>query len=782
MIEDIRYALRTFRRSPGFVLAAGLTLALGIGANTAIFSVVEAVLLRPLPYPDPDRLALVWTVDRKAKLNEMVTGHANIEDWRRQSRSFSEMAFFSTAVTVFSGTAGEPEKFECAWASPDFFHVLGVAPLLGRVFTPGEAERGEAAVVISHALWQRRFGGRPDVLGQDIGETRRVVGVMPAGFPAPAMKTDLWLPNTLHPYWKDLRTWRYTKFGWRVIGRLRPGVTVEQAQAEMNTISTQLARVHAEPGEDQGVSVVSLHDWVTGRSRRGLAIVFGAVVLVLLIACANVANLVLARGAARERELYIRSAIGAGRGRLMRQLITESVVLGVLAGVVGLWLAKLGIAWILRNGPADLPRLDQAGLSLAVLRFSLLASILTGALFGLAPALKLTRRSLKPGRTAGALVVAQVALATTLVAGAGLLVRSLFAVEAVDPGFRADKVLAIDVELPTSNEDRRVSFYRQAIERVQSVPGVHAAGAVSRFFQGERASGTFEIEGRPLSGVREPRIEEVVAGDYFQALGVPLLRGRFFSNADGPDFAHPAVIINDTLARRWFPGQDPVGKRFRRPGDDTGRWYTIVGVVGDMRLQGPEKAPISAVYFPHIQRRWALGTIFVRVDGAAEVAGAVRSALRGADPSLVIASVTPLEQKLSDRLAPRRFQTWLLGLFSAAALVLAAVGIFGLLHFAVTRRRREIGIRMALGAQAGDVRALVMRQGLLLTACGVAAGAMAALCLARGVESLLYGVTSWDPLTFGGVAALLLAVAAAASFLPAWRATKVDPMVALRHE
>jgi predicted permease len=806
--QDLRYACRVLRRSPGFTTVVVLTLALGIGANTAIFSVVNAVILRPLDCNEPQRLAVLDTADTRYN-SKGAASYRDIAYWRSESRTFEEIAVYYLPGWSRQTLTGieEPQPIQAAFVSSNFFPMLGVAPLLGRTVSAEDVQRRERVVVLSEALWRRRFDGSPSALQATLeldGKPWQVIGVMPETYRFPFRDTQCWMPVTSHDEWrdegKDLKSRR-----WLGLGRLKPGASFEQAQAEMSTIAAHLEKEYPDTNAGLTVKVTALQLLVAGNTRLALWVLLGAVAFVLLIACTNVANLVLARGATRERELAVRAALGAGRGRLVRQLLTESLALAAAAGALGLGLALAGIRALVAFGPLDLPRLSETRIDATVLVFTLLASLLAGILFGLAPAWRISRcnpnESLKQGgrATAGSLglrharsllVVAEFALAVVLLAGAGLLIRSFLAVEAVDSGFKTERVLTVHIWFAASTpESRQLAFYRQGIERLAAIPGVEAAGAGNTLFQlGEsRGFALREVEGRPA----EPRDQwtplswTTVSGDYFQALGIPLLRGRFFSQRDRRD-SSPVVIINETLARRYWPGEDPIGKRLKGfdPRGRNDEWVTVIGMVADTRTQGRERPPMAQLFQP--QEQWSDGTpyfvIRTATRDAQQLSSAVRSVLHAVDKAAAITDVTTPEQRLQDQTSRRRFQAWLFGLFSGVALLLAAIGIYGIMHYSVAQRRHEIGIRMALGARPGDVLGLVVRQGLSLAAIGTAAGLLSALWLTRALATLLFGVTPTDPLTFAGVSAVLLLAALVACWLPARRATRIDPIVALRQD
>lgn len=810
LFQDIRFGLRMLRKNPGFSLIAMLTLSLGIGANTAIFSVVNAVVLRPLPYKEPQQLALLWTDNVRQNLHEVGVPYVFFEAWSKQSKSFSELAVCSRSNAVRLGNTEGTERVEGALVSASFFSVMGVSPVLGRGFSDEEEVRGSRVVVLSYELWQRQFGAAADALGKTIeinGQRSLVVGVMPASFQFPAKDVQLWEPVSVLANWAQIKSYPYSHF-WRVIGRLKTGVTWTQAQAEMNAIGKELERTY--PADPQlpysisyGVNVVPLSLQLIDKNARLLLwILFGAVGFVLLIAAANVANLFWVRGMARQREFATRLALGAGRVRLVRQLLTESGLLAVLAGILGIAWAALALKAIIAFGPSSIPRLDEIRLDARVLAFTLVVSLLTGLLFGLLPAWKLLRRnpneSLKEGgrgmsssrtdrRVRNLLVITEFALALVLLTGAGLLVRSFLHIQSLDPGFNPAHVLTLKLEYPRSqNDEQTLLFYRQVRERVAALPGVRAVGLINELIIEKTPDDIVTIEDHPAAP-SEQLWDDCVSPGYFQAMGTPLRQGRFFTEQDDRN-ALRVAIINETMARRFWPGADPLGKRFKfgnKAADEP--WLTVVGVVADMRRQGLEKEVIAQAFVPHSQSPgpgMLRGmNLIVRTDtDPLSLATAVRQEIRSIDKTVPLFGLTTLERQLEELIARRRFQTLLLAFFSTLALLLAGLGVYGLLHYSVVQRTQEIGIRMALGATAGDVQRLLLGQGLALAAAGIACGLMGALGLTQTLGSLLHGVTATDPVTFIAVPCLLLAVACLASYLPARRATKVDPLVALRHD
>ncbi len=822
-LQDIQYGARLLRRNPSFAVVAVATLALGIGANTAMFSVVNAVLLRPLPFADPGRLAAVWIADPKRDVREAGTSFPTFTDWRTQSRRFSNMAISATAAArVMNGR--EPERVSAAFVSADLFPTLGVQPVLGRVFSSDDEARRERVVVLSYGLWQRQFGGNPDILDRTLevdGETPdgqaelvqrpRIIGVMPEHFYFPDRNVQFWRPATLlgidgkpklyERQWSDRFIDR-----WRVIARLAPGASVADARAELTAIGTRLADANPVPANAAefpgfGVDVVPLDTQMTGRDLRfALWVLLGAVGFVLLIACANVADLLLARGTTREREFAIRTALGAGRGRIVRQLCVESLLLAVAAGLVGTAAATAGVRALSAVTVPGIPHLAEISVDRTVLLFTATLSIVAGLLFGLAPAWNAARvnandplkessgaasspRRLRQAR--GFLVIAQCALAVVLLAGAGLLVRSFVRLQAVDPGFKSDGVLLarVDLPIPVSRtwREQEWAVFQQIEARVAHLPGVLAAGFVQNLVVSSNPRTPITIEGRPASDDALAQIgvnmEDVTPG-FFRAMGVPLVRGRFFTATEQNA---PLAIVNDAFARRFFPGEDPIGKRFSQGRATTKMfWYTIVGVVGDMRRQGLERHPLPEFFIPSTEPAMDFA---VRVAGdPAAIAAAVRQELRSALPNAIVVRMAPLETYLGEWIAERKFQAWLLALFAGLALTLAAVGIYGVMQFAAAQRAKEMGIRVALGARRSDLLRLMVGQGLRLPAIGLAIGLTGAYMLVRVLQSSMFEISPGDPLTFAGVAIVLGLTALAACYIPARRASRVDPIVTLRNE
>lgn len=798
--QDLRYGARSLRKNPGFTAIAVITLALGIGANTAIFSVVNGVLLRPLPYPEPDRLAMVYGITLQTAQEKSPLCEADFLDWKSQNHVFESIAGFST--NRFNYTGGEsPEQLEGAWVTADFFSTIGVQPALGRAFLPGEDMPARPpTVVISDGFWRRRLGSSPNVLDQQITLNARafsIIGVMPPGFSFPEKETELWAAERL----AATRRGPYYMWG---IGRLGPGATLDRAQSEMDLIARQVQDQINSPTRDWTWTSISLAERIVGKIRPALLVLLAAVFFVLLIACANIANLLLARATAREKEMSVRIALGASRARLLRQLLTESLLLAGVGAAAGLPLAIWGVRLLVALSPADLPRLQEISIDGRVLGFTLLAAVACGLIFGLAPALQSSRlnlnESLKEGgrgtdgsgrrRLRSALVVTEIAFSLMLLVGAGLMVKSFMKLQSVSPGFRPDHILTMHLTLPRAkydSDEKITSYYRQLIERVTALRGVEAAGlGISLPPNNLEVSDSFSIEGKPWpQGASEPIVPIVLTSpEYFTALGVPLLQGRGF-NAMDREGSPLVVIINQTLAERYFADESPIGKRLKVGGADRPRnpWMEIVGVVGDLKYSGLDAKPEPTYYTPLAQDAWRAAYLVVRASmNPTNLTPAIREQIWDLDKDMPIANVATMDQLLAESVAQPRFRTLLLGIFAALALVLASVGIYGVISYSVTQRTHEIGIRMALGAQARDVMTLVIRQGMGLALIGVALGLAASFALTRVMESLLFEVSTSDQATFTGVAALLIAVAVLACWIPARRASRVDPMAALRCE
>ena len=796
--QDLRYGIRMLLKRPGFAALAALTLAVGIGANTAIFSVVNAVILRPLPYADPDRLLLI----RETKLPqfpEFAIAPGNFLDWQSQNEAFEQTEAFRTFFYNLTGE-GEPERLRASRITAGMFAMLGAQPTLGRDFLAEEDRPGSDGVaILSYGLWQRRFGGNPQIVGQQMtlnGRGYTVIGVMPATLRFLDRNAELWTPMAFTEQDRQNHGGHFIS----AVARLKPGITLEQAQSNLSTIAARLEQQYPSSNAGWGVKLTPLFEAAVGQMRPTLLVLLGAVALVLLIACANVANLLLARASSRHKEIAIRSAMGAGRWRIVRQLLTESLVLAIVGGALGVLLAYWGLDLLLSLAPQNLPRMADVSLDGRALGYTLGLTLLTGVIFGLAPALQSSNpdlnESLKEGgrgSTSGRrqgvrslLVVTEIALALMLLAGAGLMLKSFWRLQQVDPGFKPENALVVNINLPATKyaEDAQQSaFFQQLLERTAALPGVQSVGATQSMpLIGDYILGLV-IEGRPepAPGEEPSTNYYAVSPDYFRAMGIPLLRGRSFTEQDRAG-APRVAIINETLARRFFPDEDPIGKRIHvTNGPETFR--EIVGIVGDVRQYGLEREPPAQAYEPYLQEPFAGMSLVVRAAAdPANLSAAIRQEVFALDKDQPVASVRTLEEVLAASVAQRRFSMTLLGVFGGIALLLASVGIFGVMNYTVAQRTHEIGIRMALGAQRRDILRLVVGQGMTLTLVGVALGLVAAFAGTRLMASLLYGVSATDPLTFTGVALLLALVAFLACYLPARRAMKVDPMIALRYE
>jgi predicted permease len=792
ILQDLRYGFRSMRSSPFVTVVMLFSLALAIGAGTAIFSVVDAVLLRALPYNEPDRIALLWMTNT-LRGDRLTVTVPNFDDWKRRNRIFENLAMYREADGSFS-VNGEPGWIQFAWVYGDYFRLLGRSPIAGRTFGANPGDPYE--VVLSFRLWRSRFGGSADVIGRTLsvsGINFQVIGVMPEDFAFPSKETELWAPAEALPNWQARRQDRRNGSG-TVIGRLRQGAGLDQARAEMQGLTGQLVAEYPEANEGRAsaVRIVPLAAEIHGRTVPFmLAILAGAVFLVLLVACANAANLLLARGAVRRREIALRTALGAGRRRILRQLITESILLSCLAGVLGVPFAAWGVDELVALAPSGIARLDEAQVDARVLAFSFGLSLFTGVLFGLAPAIRISQGVDSRRQTAGAesrgmrrvLVVAEIAVAVVLLTGAGLLIRSIVAMQSVDPGFETSRVLTATLRFRNQlSRDQRATLYREAVTRIGQSPGVNAAGGISTmFYTGDEAKfGLRAVEGR-LPEPREqwtPMTWSTICGDYFQALGVPLVRGRFFNDWDTGSSA-PVVIINETMARRYWPGEDPIGKGIKGfdPRGRNDEWVRVIGVVKDMRSRGLERAPMAQIYQAQSQSLDETENLAVRTDASPEM---LRAVIRSVDRTAILADLTTLDARLREQNAARRFQTLLLTIFAAVALALAGAGIFAMMHYSVAQRLQEIGIRMALGAGQSEVVRMVLREGFLLVGAGIGMGLAGSLALTRVIRTLLFEVGPGDPITLSAVSLLLAATGILACYFPAYRATRVDPMLALR--
>jgi predicted permease len=817
-LADVRYALRMLRKNAAFSAVAILILALGIGVNTAVFSVVHAVLLRPLPYRDPGKLAMLWVTDTRTVISPVSDGSTSYRDfleWKREARSFEDVApFYKRGWSVLTLTAGdEPEKVQGAFVAANFFALLGAEPQLGRTFTEEDLRRRERLVILSQALWQMRFGGSADVLGREIqinGANWRVVGVMPEQVRFPFVDVKLWAPFTTNPFEEPSsndplnlnRPQSVARL--QVLARLKWDVPLRDAQAEMDTIAARLAREHPDTDKTLGVRVRPLEEYVAGEMRKPLWLLSLCVLMVLLIACANLATLFLARSVARRKELAMRTALGASRWRIVRQLLTESALVGILGGGAGVLLAKNGMAFLVALAPVNVPRLDEVHIDPAVLAFSFVLALACGISFGLAPARRFSaadpHEELKTGqrgtggktlRAEGLLVGAQFALSLVLLASAGLLIRSFVDLLEVDPGFRPEHILTMQLQFadPDAVPPAQIAaYYKNALERVRQIPAVQAAGLAGNIFSLEenRNHALRQVEGHapePESSWT-PLVWTQVSGDYFRAMAIPLLEGRYFTEQDGPD-APPVVIINQMAAKRYWPGEDPIGKRLKGfdPRGHNDEWVTVVGLVADMRSHGLERAAMCEIYEVQGQRGEATPNLIVRTStDPLQLAQTIRSTVHAVDNSVIISNVSTMQDVLREQMAPRRFQAWLMGIFSGLALLLAAAAVYGVMHYFVVQRIPEIGVRMALGAGREDIVALLIGRAARFVGPGLAAGLVLAFWAGSLIKRMLFGVSHTDPVSFAGALALLVIAALAATYFPARRATKVDPLVALRYE
>ena len=800
ILQDLRHGARLLLRSPGFTIVAVAALAIGIGANTAIFSVVNTLLVQRLPYRDADRLAIVWehNIPRDRKNN--VVAPANFLHWRDMNQTFEYLAAVSISFSMTLTGKGEPEELQTQLLTAEVFPILGVQPAIGRGFTPDEIQPDSRVVVISDRLWKRRFSGDPGMLQKSImvqGTPYSVVGVMPPGFSFLDKNVDVWLP---FGFTAQTRTPRGRSI--EVVGRLKPGVTFARAQEDMTRIAADLTGKFPDFNTGWTARVVPLRDQLTGEVRPSLAVLAGAVAFVLLIACANVANLLMALATARQRELAVRAALGAGRARLIRQLLAESLVLSMAGGFCGLLLAWWALNFLRAVVAEQLPiqRLEMVGIDGWVLAFTLGASLLSGLVFGVVPAVSAAginlNDSLKEGgrtgsatrgnRTRSTFVVVEIALALVLLVGAGLLMRSFKHLLDVNPGFDPSRTVTMRLSLPSarySGEGRREQFFSRFFEHVDALPGVDASGSISWLpLSGAGAATSMVIVGQPTPPKGQEPVTDVrvISHEYLKAMGVPLLKGRLFNERDTTDLKG-RVVINETMARRYWPGEDPIGKHVRINWDDVED--EVIGVVGDVKHASLDGEVRAMTYWPYARNPYGTMTIAVRTAREAPVlVNAIAGVVRQLDPDLVVANIKTMEEVVANSVAERRLTMVLLTIFAGAALLLAAVGIYGVVAYSVTQRTQEIGIRMALGAQRGDVLGMVVGQAMVLTIAGIGAGALGALVLTRLMTTLLFNVKPADPLTFAAVAGLLAAVTALASYLPGRRATRVDPVVALRAE
>jgi putative ABC transport system permease protein len=790
LLQDLRYGFRMLARRPGFTLIALLALALGIGANTAVFSVIRGVLLRPLPFRDPQQLVAIWESNLKAEAPKEATSPLNFKDWRAQNRCFEDMAAMTGGGGGVLTGEGDPEMLYGGAVTGNFFQMFGIQAAFGRVFTAADSE--EHAIVISDAFWTRKFGRDPNVLGKQIrlnGSAETIIGVLAANFQQPNVDgiaaRDLFRP--LHG--SELPAERRSDF-LRTYARMKPGVTLKQARAEMTTIAARLADQYPQMNRAWDVQVNALDDATAGSAKQPLWLLLGSAALLLLIACANVANLCLARASERHREFAIRAALGGGAGRLLRQLLTESLVLGLIGGAAGLILGVVTLQGMLQIGSDYLPRAADVHMDWTVMLFAFAMACLTSVLVGLLPARQAARvglsESLKTfgrGRARSVLVAAEVGLTLILLAATGLLLRSFWSVQAVPLGFESGHILTAVVRVPGNQNDpaARARFLSELLERIERLPGVTSAGAVSTEPLTGGGHNEFGIEGRPPHGpeVIQDAVLTSATPDYFRTMGIGLRRGRYFTQADTA--AVPLVaLISEGLARRYFPSEDPLGHRISFDGK---KFYAIAGIVADVHDESSDMVPMPQIYMPHAQFSVTRMALSVRssVEPTALVS-AVRGELHTMNPDLPLYSVKTMDALVGESVAPRRFALVLIGLFAGLALLVASIGIYGVISYSVTERTREFGLRMALGAMRGDVLQMVLGRGLRMVAIGIVVGLAGALAVTRVLASYLFGVSEHDPITFVAVAGISVMVAIVACLVPALRATRVDPMIALRYE
>ena len=807
MFHDLRFGLRILLKNPGFAFIAVLTMALGIGANTAIFSVVNAVLLHPLPFPESEQLVRVYGRFLATSQENMRASVLEFSDYREQTQSFEEIAAYDDFSANLTPPAGDPERIQALLATPELFSLMKVAPQAGRIFLPDEAQDGrDDVVIISDELWRRRFGADPEIVGRAVilnGRNNTIIGIMPRGFDFP-QRTDLWKPLWFPADQYDQQ--RRGNRGLEVMARLKPNVSLSAAQAEMDHLSDHLTSQYPRNYASRGwkIGIVPLLEDYVGSTRQGLLILLGAVTFVMLIACANVANLSLTRAIARRQEIAVRMALGAGRWRVTRQLLTESILLALAGGTVGLGLAGVGTDLLLQFAPSDMPRINDVRINGIVLSFTIALSLLTGIVFGLVPALTASNPDLngtlkEGGRSDGArshrmrsiLVVSEIALALVLLVGAGLLLKSFWRLQRVDPGFNPEGVLTMRMMLPYETYEKptqRGAFYSRILERINATPGVESASATSQVpLTRAIASGTMSGENSAVGPADLPVEAEWrwIAPDYFKAMSTPLLNGRDFGAYD-TESTPLVAIVDESFANRFYPNENALGKRIKRGKlDSTRPWMTIVGIVRHVQSQRLEASSGVQVYFPFYQDPTAFNmSLAIRTNAPdpLSISGTVRETILSLDNNQPVYDVLTLDSIVGNSLAQRRFSMLLMGIFAAVALVLAAVGIYGMMSYSVAQRMHEIGVRLALGAQRFDVQKMVMGEGIKLSIAGLAIGVACALGLTRLLGSLLFDISAADPVTYAEIAILLVSVSLLASFLPAWRATRVDPMTALRYE
>ena len=797
LLRDLRYGVRLLFQHPGFTAVAVLTLGLGIGANTAIFSVVHAVLLQPLQYKDGDRVMMIWEHNHVKGWSKFSVSPAHFIDWQAQSKSFDPMVAIYSTVQVLTGE-GEPERIGLIKPTAGIFEITGVPPVLGRAFRPGEWESGQEKVaILSDGLWKRRFGGKKEIVGQPItlgGESYTVVGILPEGFRLPG-GADLMVPLVFTPDERQMRGGHFLV----VIARLKPGASVAAADSEMAAIAKAQAIQYPDSSKNWGAHVVPLYEEIVGDIRPALLSLFAAVGFVLLIACGNVTNLLLARGSARQKEIALRAALGAGRGRLIAQLLTESLLLSLVGGGLGLLLGQWGIDLLRVIQPGDLPRMQNVGINATVFFFTLGLSLASGLIFGMAPAFLISHSglqdTLKQGgrgtetgrhRLRNALVISQVAISLILLVGAGLQVRSFVRVMQQETGLQPDGVMTMGVSLPEKKypkPENQAAFAHQALEKMQAIPGVKLAAAASLVpFGGNDTIFSIAIQGSSVESGDQPSANwYAVSPDYFKTLGIALVKGRLFNDQDDAA-AVRVTVVNETFAKRLFPGEDPIGRKLKM-GIDSDAVREIVGIVKDVKHYGLESKNTLQMYEPIAQIPQDTCTFILKTDGdPSQLTAPARQAIFALDKDQPVSDISTMQDLVRASAAPRRFTTTLIGFFAIVALVLAAVGIYGVVACSVAGRTREIGVRMALGAQRRDVLDMVLRQGMVLVLGGIGLGLVGAFALTRLISKLLFGVGALDAFTYATTSLLLIGVALIACYVPARRAASVDPVTALHYE
>jgi len=804
--RDICYCAYVLVRRPGFSLAALLILALGIGLNGAIFSVVNSVLLRPLPYGQPDKLVQLWETENKVGNMKSVIAPGNFLEWQTRSKTFQDMSAFNIWLPSLTGV-GEPVELYGATVMPNFFSVLGVNPQMGRPFGDGDVDpKGTRVVIISNSLWHRQFGSDPEIVGRVITlneRQRTIVGVMPPSFRHPELllqkEVEIWVPVPINP--ADASKGSHYM---RAIARLKPDATIQQARTELTAIAQQLAEAFPDTNKNRGVNVLPLHEQITGNVRPALLILQGAVAFLLLIVCMNIAILFLSYGKAREREIAIRSALGATSGRLVRQLFTESLMLSVIGGALGVMLAFYAVRAFIAVAPKEFPRLSEVSIDKYAIGFSVLVSLLTGLIFGLAPALQVRKSALTDSLSTGKqsastargalqlrniLVIAEVALTLTLLTGSGLLIKSFVKLQSIDPGFNAENLLTMQISVPSARgrePKQEVEFYDEILAKVKALPGVESAGTILALpIVGlNDMSITFNLTGTTPTRNDEPQASyRTVSSDYFKTMQIPLKSGRFFTEADNTD-SQKIAIINEAFAKRYLPDVNPIGKQLTYQAFGPVASFTIVGVVGDIKHAGLENDAEIEMYIPYSQGAHMGFTAMVVKTKVkpSSMASAVTGVIWGIEKNTLVSDVAPMDYVIADSIARPRFNSLVLGIFAAVALILSAVGIYGVVAYSVSQRTAEIGIRRALGAQSRDVLKLLMGNGAILSIIGIAIGLAGSLALTRVIEGLLFKMSATDPATFISIPLLLMIMVLLAIFIPAQRATRIDPMIALRHE